>query len=430
MNHGHAGFELWRPDTNQDREAILDELQRVQVSSHFCNSKRYPALLRYIVEKTLDGNSDQLKERTIAVDVFGRSHNYDPGTDTVVRYTAGEVRKRLLLYYSEQGSDSCLRVLLPPGSYVPEFLRREEELPSEPAVLDTHPADGGDGEPPRSTSGNGESTTVIPDEPAAKSIPISRRFRMRRIAPWAGWAVAALMLALAGAGLWWRHEALRPESALRAFWAPVLRGQNSVLLCTGGVVFKKEAYSGVTTASRDADYTFTSMQTSSAIALIGNTTVRLGSSVKVVPAATTALTDLRDHSVILLGAYNTDWTLRLLQPLPIHFLPLPDQTLVDTANPQIRWQRDRSQPYFSADDYALVARFWEPTVGGWVVALAGLGRNGTEAATQFATSPEYMRMLRARAGRDFDTQNIEAVLKVNVVDGKTGAPSLVAVRMW
>jgi hypothetical protein len=430
MNHNHPGFEVWHPNAARDRAVVLEELHRVLVSSHFCNSKRYPALLQYVVEKTLAGESESLKERTIAVEVFGRPHTYDPGADTVVRYTAGEVRRRLLLYYSEQ-SESQLRIFLQPGSYVPEFLHNDEAVEQKQtqskfrskttgnSVNHPHTAVAADRLNARMTS-DGDGTATAP-EFARHSGPRSH---------WLLWTAAALVLLLIAAAGWWKYQSSRPESALRGFWAPVLRGHSSVLLCTGGVVFKQNNYSGVTTASRDADYTFTSMQTSSAIALIGDTTVRLGSSIEVIPSATTALTDLRDHSVILLGAYNTDWTLRLLQTLPIHFSARPDEVIIDASNPGVRWARNQSLPYSSADDYALVARFWEPTTGGWVVALAGLGRNGTEAATQFATSPHYMQLLRQQAGRDFRSRNIEAVLKVTVIDGKTGAPSLLTVRMW
>src|SRR5208282_4477153 len=117
-----AARDAWHPQTRQDRDAILHELQEVLASPHFCNSKRYPALLKYIVEHTLTGKSELLKERTLGVEVFDRPPTYDTNTDTVVRYTAGEVRKRLLLYYSEHASTSGIRISLPAGSYVAEFL--------------------------------------------------------------------------------------------------------------------------------------------------------------------------------------------------------------------------------------------------------------------------------------------------------------------
>jgi hypothetical protein len=133
--------------------------------------------------------------------------------------------------------------------------------------------------------------------------------------------------------------------------------------------------------------------------------------------------------VVLLGGYNNLWTMRLLDPLPLHFAAGP-QAILDGANAQVRWQRDATLPYSSADDFALIARFRDATTDSWVLVLAGLGRNGTEAATLFVTSPRYMQMLRDQAGRDFANHNVEAVLKVNVIEGKTGAPSLLAVKTW
>jgi hypothetical protein len=134
--------------------------------------------------------------------------------------------------------------------------------------------------------------------------------------------------------------------------------------------------------------------------------------------------------VILLGGYNNQWTLRLIEPLRFHFVPNADEVIVDRMQPQAHWSRDGSLPYSSADDYALIARFRDASTDGWVIVFAGLGRNGTEAAAQFATSPHYMQLLRDQIGKDFSKQNVEVVLKVNVVDGKTGAPSILAVHVW
>ena len=71
---------------------MLRELHSIADSPYFCNSKRYPALLRYIVENALAGKSELLKERALGIDVFDRPATYDTNADTVVRFTAGEVR--------------------------------------------------------------------------------------------------------------------------------------------------------------------------------------------------------------------------------------------------------------------------------------------------------------------------------------------------
>ena len=131
MNRSSAIRDAWHPQTRQDRDAILLELQEVLASPHFCNSKRYPALLKYIVENTLAGNAELLKERTLGVEVFDRPPSYDTNTDTVVRYTAGEVRKRLSLYYHELERKPVIQISLPAGSYIPEFLHSHDE-PQDP----------------------------------------------------------------------------------------------------------------------------------------------------------------------------------------------------------------------------------------------------------------------------------------------------------
>lgn len=418
---------------------ILRELEAVLANPHFCNSKRYPTLLRHIVENTLAGKLESLKERTLGVEVFDRPATYDTNTDTVVRYTAGEVRKRLLLYYSEHGSNSGIRISLPAGSYVAEFLQGHEG----------HEEAGSDADPGSAQVHETElvhRASLEAHEPAQDALavtidatghPIQARgaypshARSRSALRWMIWPVMiALLIAAAAAGSWWRYRADHPQTAADVFWAPVLHDQHTVIICTGSSVFAPQNYSGVTTAGKDIDYTFVSMQIASAIDQVSGTMEHSGVTTQLVPSATAALPDLREHSVALLGGYNNEWTMRLVQPLRYHFIPGADEVIVDQAQPQTQWRRDQSLPYSSADDYALVARFRDPTIDGWVVAMAGLGRNGTEAAAQFVTSPHYMELLRDRVGSRFANRNIEAVLKVSVIDGKTGAPSIVAVYSW
>src|ERR1017187_10103953 len=127
MNGTIATRDERHPPTTLDHEAVLRELHEILASHHFSNSKRYPALLQYIVENTLAGKSDHLKERTLGIEVFDRPSTYDTNAEAVVRFTAGEVRKRLLLYYHERGRNSGIRISLPVGSYIPEFLHEHQE---------------------------------------------------------------------------------------------------------------------------------------------------------------------------------------------------------------------------------------------------------------------------------------------------------------
>src|SRR5471030_1068755 len=94
---------------------IREQLERLLAHPLFANSKRYPALLAYAVEQTLLGNAAELKERSIGVEVFGRSPSYDANSDPVVRITAGEVRKRLTQYYYDPIHRGELLLELPIG---------------------------------------------------------------------------------------------------------------------------------------------------------------------------------------------------------------------------------------------------------------------------------------------------------------------------
>ena len=216
----------------EDRNAVLRELERVLASPQFSSSKRYPALLQYVVKNTLDGKSDLLKERTLGVEVFDRLPTYDTNADTVVRYTAGEVRKRLLLYYHEQGRSSQIRISLPAGSYVPEFLHEPEDRQE----TDADPASASDplNEPRVSPTPAGEvrqppaaplQAFAPPDSSQAAAVEVSshssrsRRSINRRLL-WV--ACAVTLVAIAAIGLNWRYRTLHPKTALDDFWSPVL----------------------------------------------------------------------------------------------------------------------------------------------------------------------------------------------------------------
>ena len=248
-----------------------------------------------------------------------------------------------------------------------------------------------------------------------------------------GWIALLGTIAVLIAIVFARHGALLQHSpqqtALDEFWTPVLHEPGATLICSGGVVFAPQTFSGVTTAGKDIAYPFVSMQIATAIARIAGQLERSGAHVQMQSSASTPLTDLRERPVILVGGYNNQWTMRLLAPLRFHFGDSPE-SIVDREHPGAIWQRDPSLPYSSADDYALVARFHDTTTGSLIVAIAGIGRNGTEAAADFATSPHYLDLLRSRVGRDLGETNVEAVLKIRVIDGKTGAPSLEAVNVW
>jgi len=113
-------------------EAERAELQAVLNSAVFIRSPALSHLLSYLCEKTFAGETDQIKEYSVALDVFDRSDAFDQDTDSIVRVQANRLRKRLGEYYAGEGADHALRVTIPVGQYVPLF---QPVNPLEPAVV-------------------------------------------------------------------------------------------------------------------------------------------------------------------------------------------------------------------------------------------------------------------------------------------------------
>jgi TolB-like protein len=103
------------------RDEVVRQLDRLLASEAFANAERGRRFLRYVVDRTLAGEGDQLKEFVIGVDVFDRGDEYDPRIDSIVRVEAGRLRNKLEQYYSCAGDEDPVRISVPRGSYVPEF---------------------------------------------------------------------------------------------------------------------------------------------------------------------------------------------------------------------------------------------------------------------------------------------------------------------
>ena len=100
---------------------VRAEVDRILASKGFASAGRLSRLLRYVVDKTLAGEADQLKEYAVGVEVFDRDSNYDPRLDSIVRVEAGRLRSRLDEYYNGGGAASPIRISLPRGAYVAHF---------------------------------------------------------------------------------------------------------------------------------------------------------------------------------------------------------------------------------------------------------------------------------------------------------------------
>ncbi|MDR3727956.1 MAG: hypothetical protein P4K86_13025 [Terracidiphilus sp.] len=436
----------WIPSTEADRKAVLSQLERMLESSLFRNSKRYPNLLRFLVEQVLAGNDALLKERTLGVTVFHRSPDYDTNQDTVVRLAAGEVRKRIAQYYHQPEHTGQLQIDLRPGSYVPVFRHpdpvsairqpRSQDQPCE----DFAPARNDTAEPMAPSNGLPEAA-----EPQPSVVPPVIASAPRRTAVFpAGWrtlAAVVVLLALGAGSLFWWNAKQAERTADRQLWAPILQEPGQVRLvisdqsatlsyARGQQRQQAGELEGVLRMGELVNY-----RDSLALSGIVGSLAQHNKPYTLELSTQATYPELQSGASVLVGGLSNVWTMRVTSPLRYHFVRRPDSYVFgieDRQHPELGgWNLDLAQPSDrGSEDYAIVARIFDQTTGRPVLVVAGLGANGTAAAAQFLLDPARTAELSAHAPRDWQRLNMEAVIRTQILDNHAGPPHLVACTFW
>ncbi|MEO5822141.1 MAG: hypothetical protein ABIT71_16680 [Vicinamibacteraceae bacterium] len=104
-----------------DADAVRVQLERILASPGFANADRLSRFLRFVVERTLDGEGDQLKEYRVGTEVFDRPSDYDPRLDSIVRVEARRLRSKLAEYYEGPGRLDPTVIRVDKGGYAAAF---------------------------------------------------------------------------------------------------------------------------------------------------------------------------------------------------------------------------------------------------------------------------------------------------------------------
>jgi hypothetical protein len=395
---------------------VLAQLDRILANSLFKNSRRYPNMLRYLVEQTLDGSAGDLKERTLGIDVFGREPDYDTNLDPVVRTTAAEIRKRLAQYYQDPAHESELRIDLPLGSYAARFNSERTVSPVVHTAVVTEPA------------------------PVTQLPPI----RSRRTLTVAAWVAMPALLLGAAAGKFWPSR-----SALDRLWNPVLESPNRALLCVGQRPFVASSETEPRSLPPAAQSTSGPLTTLYQLYYLGSQNVGIadvvtvgrlagflqakGKAAHIRGESSTTFEDVRDGPVVLVGAFNNDWSMRLMGPRRFSFERDGDLFWIkDAQNPSDRSHAvNYTTPYLQVtEDYALICRLLDPVTERMVVLAGGLTGYGTLAAGEFLTNPQYMAAIAAHAPPNWEHKNIQILISTKVIDGRSGPPKALTAHFW
>jgi hypothetical protein len=145
----------------------------------------------------------------------------------------------------------------------------------------------------------------------------------------------------------------------------------------------------------------------------------------------TTFDDIKGGPVVLFGAYNNYWTLKMTEPLRFHFANSSDMNkfwIEDRQSPERRdWSTDANVKVHK--DYALLARFVPPSTGQTIFVIAGLRPPSMTEGVKLLLSPELLKKLPQDAAERPDV-NLEIVIETDVVDGIAGTPSVLAVHTW
>ncbi|MHB1743168.1 MAG: hypothetical protein ACYCRE_00180 [Acidobacteriaceae bacterium] len=386
-----------------DPKTILGQLENILGSPAFRNSKRYPRFLRFIVEQTLLGHADLLKERLLGIEIFDRPPDYDTATDPIVRVAAGEIRKRLAQYYVENIHEDELRIRLLPGTYVPEFCAPQTHTPS--------------------------------GLPAASHFPASSLRLMASPRLKAGVAAAVAVVGLViTLCLYW---GTRPNP-LDLFWMPFLRSANSPKICLGDITplpttLDTGEYPGLRTGVSSKDHL--ALADVKALNLVSGFLVQQKKQGGILNAESATFADFLRQPAILIGGSSNQWTMRSMQFLRFQivrdFSPGVNGIRDRDNLSRLRWMVDFNAPYSSIKkEYAIVARFHDPTTDQPTMIVAGIGANGTIAAAEFLTTPAYVKDFVDHAPRNWESRNIEIVLETQMINGDSGPPRIVATDIW
>jgi hypothetical protein len=159
-----------------------------------------------------------------------------------------------------------------------------------------------------------------------------------------------------------------------------------------------------------------------------------GAAYRVQPASSTTFADLRQGPVVLLGGLDNPWTMRAQQNL--RFRLESDGSgfdwITDSRDPGAKkWFVDFNRPYSQVTtDYAIVAYFRDPGTQQPTLIIAGMGENGTKAASEFITDDAQLTNALGESLRKPGGSNFEVVLSTEVVNGSTGAPMALVKEAW
>jgi hypothetical protein len=406
------------PLSSAQRAKVVETLERLLASPAFRKSEQCQKFLRFVVEQSLAGEEERLRERNIGIEVFARRPDYDSAEDPVVRVRATEVRKRLAQYYGETPQSGDVRIEIPSGSYRAEF-----HWPAAPAP---------------------------PVEPPTPRRPQARRIRLAVI-------LTVFLLSAIAAAVFWKRPTAAPD-ALDRFWAPVLdSGKPVFLYCGQPVVYflsrdvhqkyrpalppdqQRGSYalrlseSDTVKGSDIIPVTdqFVGIGNAHSAAVLAAMFATRHKTVEIRYANDLSFSDLRSAPSVLIGAFSNLWTLEMQDGLRYVFEQKDGLRRIRDRAGDRTWQLpDQAPDGKTPGDYAIVSRLVNASTGQPLILAAGITQYGTRSAGEFLTSPALLAPAMQSLSTEWPKKNVQVLLQTVVYRGTPATPRVIATHTW
>jgi hypothetical protein len=408
---------------------LLRAVEEIVNSRFFRTSPQCQKLLRYVVAHTLDGKGEELKERVIGYEVFGRPADYNTAEDPVVRTRAADVRKRLAIYYQNEGAQSPIRISIPSGSYHTSVKPNSDSALAEPVA-----------EPSTQHFKAG----TAPDEEVR---PRHKTFRQILV-------ISSVFVLVVAFGIVISRADRDRNDHFATFWAPVAAGPRPPIIYVGSsAIYRlkqpfieqyrlshpafKPQQNGreftVPLAAQDFikptdllpdDKSFVTVGDVAAAVSITSMLAERKQPYDLRIGEDVVFGDFRAAPVILIGAFNNSWTIELSNDQCFAFGA--DNTIRETKGQRRVWRTVRDAQGVPHEDYALISREISPKSEEFVFTVAGLDLTGTRAAAEFVRDRSSLNAALQNLPLGWQNRNLQLVLHANVLDQIPSGSQVVA----
>lgn len=401
------------PSQAPDSEEIRQTLKRILSSKYFAQAPKKQKFLQLICEAHLNGRASEINEYMVGYEVFDRNESYNPALDPIVRVGAHELRKKLELYYENEGQNDEIVLGMPVGSYMPAFTRRPRPKAAEISIIPVP-------EPLRPALGLKTKAWII----LLSLVVISM-------------LIAIVMLVFANKKLRQQIEQGTQQQAMadvyKPVWEPFLTDASPTLLVLSNPpvyrfwnpvdpdYLSKRSIDLTSTEARSLAETlgrerfvikrspvrrlvlsydeYTGIGEALGLHRVSALLNKVGNTAVVKQSRTVSAEDLKNHDVILLGSvWVNEWSGKI--PIKEDFIHGASATIIN-ENPLPGEQHEYSARFDEesgrlVEDYALITV--RPNISGRnkVMVLAGTHSEGTEAAAEFVSREVYLSYLNQR----------------------------------